>query len=204
MITIVDYGMGNLGSVRNMIKKIGCSAVISSNIDDIMQAKKLILPGVGAFDQGMANICNRGLLEPLNNQVLKNKVPILGICLGFQLLSRRSEEGKASGLNWIAADTKRFNFSSNNINLKIPHMGWNNITPSISSRLFHYWSGESRFYFVHSYHVVCDNENDVSSICQYGYPFAASIEKENIMGVQFHPEKSHRYGMQLLKNFLAL
>jgi imidazole glycerol-phosphate synthase subunit HisH len=204
MIVIVDYGMGNLGSVRNMIKKVGYSSIISSKADDIEKASKLILPGVGAFDRGMENIHQLQIFDVLNEQVLVQKIPVLGICLGFQLLTRRSEEGTVRGLSWIEADTKRFRFDAENSSLKIPHMGWNYVKFNDSSRLFRDWQGELRFYFVHSYHAVCDREQDSSSQCLYGYPFTASIEKENIMGVQFHPEKSHKYGMQLLKNFLTL
>lgn len=203
MNVIIDYGMGNLGSVKNMIKKVGSNAIISSNPEDIMQSQKLILPGVGSFDQGMINLKQRGLLEVLNQRVLVEKVPFLGICLGFQLLSKSSEEGQLSGLGWIEADTQKFNFDTSS-NLKIPHMGWNEVCFKSPSLIFRNWQNEARFYFVHSYHVVCHDPYIISSVSNHGYEFVSSIQNDNIYGVQFHPEKSHKYGMMLLKNFLCI
>ena len=202
MNVIIDYGMGNLGSVKNMIKKVGSSAIISSDPRDIMQSQKLILPGVGSFDQGMINLKQRDLLEVINQRVLVEKIPILGICLGFQLLSKSSEEGKLPGLGWIEADTKKFDFDINS-NFKIPHMGWNEVHFKNASSIFRNWQDEARFYFVHSYHVVCHNPHIISSVSSHGYEFVSSIQNDNIYGVQFHPEKSHKYGMMLLKNFLC-
>jgi imidazole glycerol-phosphate synthase subunit HisH len=203
MNVIIDYGMGNLGSVKNMIKKVGSNAIISSDPRDIMQSQKLILPGVGSFDQGMINLKQRGLLEVLNQRVLIEKVPILGICLGFQLLSKSSEEGQLPGLGWIAADTKKFKFDAD-LNLKTPHMGWNEVYFKSPSLIFRDWRNEARFYFVHSYHVVCHDLHIISSVSNHGYEFVSSIQNDNIYGVQFHPEKSHKYGMMLLRNFLCV
>lgn len=204
MIIIIDYGMGNVGSILNMLKKIGVSARISGSPEDIMAADKLILPGVGAFDQGMTNLAQHGLISLLNHKVLTEKSPILGICLGMQLLSRQSEEGKLPGLGWVEADTRRFNFNSENSHLKIPHMGWNEVRSSPDELLFSGFDKTPRFYFVHSYHVCCDRTEDVMAESFYGYKFTAAVKRENVMGTQFHPEKSHRYGMQLLRNFANL
>jgi imidazole glycerol-phosphate synthase subunit HisH len=202
MIVIIDYGMGNLGSVKNMSKKIGINAVISSDIKDIENAEKLILPGVGAFDQGIKKIHELNLFDILNEKVISRKTPILGICLGFQLLTMHSEEGTLNGLGWIDAVTKRFNFEESDKKMKIPHMGWNSVDFNSSSTLFSDWQGEARFYFVHSYHVVCKSKDIITSECLYGKKITSSIQKHNIHGAQFHPEKSHRYGMKLLRNFL--
>lgn len=202
MIVIINYGMGNLGSIFNMFKKIGVQAIISSDISDIEKAHKLILPGVGAFDNGITNLRNLGLIPVLAEKVITNKTPILGVCLGMQLFTSNSEEGNLPGLGWIDAKTIRFKFDNSHSNLKIPHMGWNLIKAKKESNLFSDMYKDARFYFVHSYHVLCNNEEDVLSTTIYGYEFASSVEKGNIVGVQFHPEKSHKFGIKLFKNFV--
>jgi len=202
MIVIVDYGMGNLGSILNMLKKIGTEATISSNISDIKKAKKLILPGVGAFDNGMRNLHDFGLVSILNDRVIKSKVPILGICLGMQLFTKKSEEGKRQGLGWIDAETIRFRFDQKQTGLKIPHMRWNSLKIQRKSPLFNDFFQESRFYFVHSYHVHCNNEKDILTKTHYGYDFVSSIIQDNIIGIQFHPEKSLKFGMKFLENYV--
>lgn len=204
MIIIIDYGMGNLGSIANMLKKIGAAAaMITTQIPEIEQADKIILPGVGAFDHGMKNLADLGLISILHERVLNEKVPILGICLGMQLLTTCSEEGTLPGLDWIDAETKRFNFDHLQTSFKIPHMGWNTLAiPRQNHPLFTNLYERSRFYFVHSYHVVCKNSKDVLATTFYGYDFVSAVAKDNIYGVQFHPEKSHKFGMQLLKNFV--
>ena len=206
MISIVDYNMGNVGSIRNMLRKIGAESVITSDIDEISRASKLILPGVGAFDNGMIHIERMGMLDVLNEMVLQRRIPVLGICLGMQLITRRSAEGELPGLGWIEADTVRFKFDRQTENAKIPHMGWNVARPRHCDTLFKGLEDldETAFYFVHSYHVLCDDEGDVLATAMHGYEFACAIEKGNILATQFHPEKSHRYGMQLLKNFVEL
>ena len=198
MIVIVDYGMGNLGSISNMLKKIGAKNIVSSKIVDIEGADKLILPGVGAFDNAIKNIKNLGIWEVLNKTAKKGKIPIMGICLGMQLLSKRSEEGVLKGFGWVDAKTIRFRFNGND--LKIPHMGWNTIKMERDDGLLKNLENP-RFYFVHSYHLVCNNEKDILAKTSYGYDFTSIVRNENIMGVQFHPEKSHKFGMQILKNF---
>ena len=195
-IGIINYKMGNIGSILNMLKKIGCACSVSEDPSEILKADKLILPGVGAFDEGMKNLKESGMAEVILKKVTEDKVPLLGICLGMQLLGKRSEEGKLPGLGLVDAETVRFNHG-----LKIPHMGWNTVSSAKIDGLFKNLS-ENRFYFVHSYHVVCQNQEEVLSETNYGVRFTSSIQKENIYGVQFHPEKSHKFGMQLLRNFV--
>jgi glutamine amidotransferase len=202
MITIINYGMGNLGSIANMLKKVGAEAIVASDPAAIAGAEKLILPGVGAFDHGMKGL-NNGWIDGLNEAVLVRGVPVLGICLGMQLLCKSSEEGRLPGLGWIDARVERFHVAAE-ANLKIPHMGWNNVTAAKPNPVLPTGQIEQRFYFVHSYHVVCSNPEDVLATAHYGYDFAAAINQGNVFGVQFHPEKSHRFGMELIKNFAAL
>ena len=201
MIVVVNYGMGNLGSIVNMLKRLGVKAHVSSKPADIAEATKLILPGVGAFDTGMKQIMDRGLAEPLGRKVLGEKTPLLGICLGMHLITRRSEEGRLEGLNWLDAEVVRFDTTSAP-GVKVPHMGWNRVAPSPRSRLFHPLPPEPRFYFVHSFHVVSGQPDDIAASAFHGYRFVAAVERDNIAGVQFHPEKSHKFGMQLLQNFV--
>jgi glutamine amidotransferase len=201
MIVIVNYGMGNLGSIANMLKKSGHRSLISGDPDEIDRAEKLIIPGIGAFDMGMANLANLNLLDVLNKKVLEEKVPTLGLCLGLQLFSTASEEGNLPGLGWIDMCSERFKFVDEDAHLKIPHMGWNTIEICGPHPLLDGLDNESRFYFVHSYHQVTAKPELVLARTDYGYPFASILGRENVMGVQFHPEKSHRFGMQLLKNF---
>lgn len=205
MITIVDYGMGNLGSIKNMLRKVGVQSQITSNHEEIKKATKLILPGVGAFDRGMENLNRQGVMKLLNEKVVNQKTPILGICLGMQLFAKQSEEGQLPGLGWINSTITRFNYNKRNLPpVKIPHMGWNHVVVQRKHPLFSNFQGPIRFYFVHAYHLECTNKNNISSTAIHGYEFVASIQDEHIMGVQFHPEKSHKFGMQLLKNFAEL
>jgi glutamine amidotransferase len=202
MIVIIDYKTGNIGSLSNMLKKIGAEAIVSSNPSDIEKADKLILPGVGAFDVGMKNLKDSGLIPLLEDRVLNKKTPILGICLGMQLLAEKSEEGSLNGLSWIKGEVKRFKFD--NSDLKIPHMGWNVVKPLKEDSLFSGMKDELRFYFVHSYHFVAKDKDSVLATTNYGYDFTSVVAQENIFGVQFHPEKSHKFGMRLLDNFTKL
>lgn len=203
MIVIVDYEMGNVGSIRNMLKRVGTDATITASIDAVRSATKLILPGVGAFDTGMQHIESLGLTEVLNQRALRDRIPVLGICLGMQLLTRSSEEGKMPGLGWIAADTVRFRFDGQQ-GLKVPHMGWNKVRPMRNHPLFAGLDDDPAFYFVHSYFVKCDDDGDAVGCTPYGGEFASVIAHDNIWGTQFHPEKSHRFGMRLLSNFANL
>jgi|TARA_B110000240_G_C13295434_1_gene366104 glutamine amidotransferase len=203
MITIVDYGMGNLGSVQNMFKKIGVSSKITSDKKELEQAEKILLPGVGSFDSAMQKINTSGIREILDYKVLKQKVPILGICLGMQLLTNNSEEGIEPGLGWINAKSKKFQLIKGD-KLKIPHMGWNQTFPSRPSELTKDLPDETRFYFVHSYYVEVDNEENSILKTRYGVSFDSAIQADNIYGAQFHPEKSHKFGMKLFENFAKI
>ena len=203
MIVIIDYGIGNLASVLNMFKKIGNKdAVVSGNKEIIANASKLLLPGVGAFDAGMENLENAGLIPLLNKKVLEEKIPVLGICLGMQLLTKRSDEGLKPGLGWIDGETVKFNLSPE-LKLKVPHMGWNYIKVQRQNPLIDQ-EFKSRFYFVHSYFVRCYDETQSVATCNYGDDFTCMVNKENIFGAQFHPEKSLKFGMKLLENFSKL
>lgn len=204
MIAIVDYKMGNLGSIANMLKKIGEQAIITSDVSVIERAEKLILPGVGAFNTGMVNLDRLGLLSVLNRRALEDKVPVLGICLGMQLLTNGSEEGDRPGLGWIDAETVKFKFDGEQSHLKIPHMGWNTVAIRQHDGIFQDMDTESRFYFVHSYYVRCNHESDVLATTHYGHDFVSSVRHGNIMGTQFHPEKSHKFGTQVFKNFVRI
>jgi glutamine amidotransferase len=200
MIAIVDYRLGNLGSIANMFGRIGAKAVITGDPAQIAQASKVVLPGVGAFDNGMSNLRELGLVDVLNRKVLDEGVPTLGICLGAQLMTRRSEEGCSPGLAWVDAETARFRPEAGR---KVPHMGWCDIRLAKASPLFD-GADAPRFYFVHSYHFDCRRPQDVLATAFYGYEFPAAFSAGNIVGVQFHPEKSHRFGLDVLKRFAAL
>ncbi len=201
MITVVDYGMGNLGSILNMFKRIGVNAVITTDPEVVRSAEKILLPGVGSFDVAMNHINGSGLREILEQKAMVERIPILGICLGMQLFTRGSEEGELPGLGWIPGETKRF---PGRPDLKVPHMGWNMVIPSTPSCLTRDLPEESRFYFVHSYCVTLDDPRHSILKTHYGVEFESGLARENIYGVQFHPEKSHKFGMQLLKNFAGL
>lgn len=206
MVGIIDYGLGNLGSIQNMLKAIGEKSVITSDEKRIEQVDRIILPGVGAFDAGMEQLEQRGLIPVIQNEASKGK-PILGICLGMQLLGRKSEEGKREGLGLIPFDNVRFDFSQVDETLKkqlrIPHMGWDIVEFEQNKPLLQDIKGTQRYYFVHSYHAVCDTKENVLMTCDYGYTFAAAVCKGNIYGVQFHPEKSHDFGMRIFENFVG-
>jgi len=204
VVTIVDYGVGNLASIANMARKAGTACVVSGDPKVLATAERLILPGVGAFDRAMAKLEERGLIPVLTERAMERRVPTLGLCLGMQLFGRGSEEGSRPGLGWIAADNRRFQFSAPATTaLKVPHMGWNYIEPAAPAALLERLPPEPRFYFVHSYHLHCDDSADVMCWTTYGYRFASGIHRGNLWGTQFHPEKSHTFGLALLKNFFA-
>lgn len=198
MLVIIDYGMGNLRSVEKAFKRINAHPVISSKIEDIEQATKLVLPGVGHFKKGMERLHQLGLVEVLNKKVVAENTPILGICLGMQLFTSHSQEGESQGLNWIKANTKAFQLE----NLKVPHMGWNTLAFDTATPLFKGLSNEDAFYFVHSYFVNAATPEKVLCSTKYGINFHSGIVQDHIVGVQFHPEKSHATGLQLLTNFI--
>ncbi len=204
MISILDYNAGNIKSIQNMLKKIGISTEITNEAEKIAAAEKIILPGVGHFDHGMRNLIQSGLIDVLNKKVLTENTPFLGICLGAQLLGNRSEEGEEPGLGWIDMDIVKFDKEKMNHDLKIPHMNWNEISIKKSSDILSDMPEQSRFYFVHSYHMLPKNKEDILCTSTYGYEFVSGVQKKNIFGVQFHPEKSHKFGMKLLENFAKI
>lgn len=204
MISIVDYGMGNIGSISNMLQYIGVKSRLVKSAAQLADAEKIILPGVGAFDAAMRKINESGLREALERKCQQEGVPVLGICLGMQLLTRGSEEGRLPGLGWIAADTLAFR-GCISARLKVPHMGWNTVVPSGEpTNLSSGFDAPPQFYFVHSFFVACDDPRDSMFRVQHGINFDAGVRKGNLFGVQFHPEKSHRYGMRLLKSFAEI
>jgi glutamine amidotransferase len=206
MNVIIDYGIGNIGSIANMLKRIGAESIISAQKQDILAADKIILCGVGGFDDGMSRLEALDICGVLREAVLEKNIPILGICLGMQLFTEGSEEGNKSGLGLIKGFTRKFNFEgcTPGDTLKTPHMGWNEVAFSKPSSMLKDMPGASRFYFVHSYHVVLDQEEDELMAAKYGIQFSAAFARDNCVGVQFHPEKSHKYGLQLFQNFLSL
>lgn len=202
-ICIIDYGLGNVGSIQNMLKRIGYTSVISRNEEDINSADLLFLPGVGSFDDGMNNLRKYNLIPILEKKVLVEKIPIVGICLGMQLLLQGSEEGVQQGLGWIEGYCKKFVFPEPDMKLRVPHMGWNFIKPSQKDSDFFVTDlPELRFYFVHSYFAKLDHQADELCATTYGSGFSSGIRKENIIGFQFHPEKSHKFGMMLFSNIV--
>lgn len=203
MITVVDYGAGNIGSVVNMIRKSGGQVAATGSVGELADAEKILLPGVGSFDNAMTRLKNLGLVDVLQERAAAG-VNFLGICLGMQLLATHSEEGSIPGLGLIPGAVRKFKFDGECSSLKIPHMGWNRVRAVREHSLANGLDQDARFYFVHSYFYDCDNPEDVLFSARYGIDFAAGVQRGNVMGVQFHPEKSHRYGMQLLKNFIEL
>jgi glutamine amidotransferase len=204
MIAIIDYNMGNVASIENIFRKIAREAVITSEPSVLRKADKLILPGVGAFDYGMQNLQSLGIIDVLKEKVMEKGASLLGICLGMQLLTEGSEEGVLPGLGFIKAHTKRFFSEWCGEKMKVPHMGWNYVHVKEDSPLFQNSEQNMRFYFVHSYYVECEDESDVLATTEYGNCFASVIGHGNILGVQFHPEKSHKFGINLLKNYAEL
>jgi glutamine amidotransferase len=200
MLLIVDYGVGNLNSILNMLKKGGINAGISNNKNEISSAAKLLLPGMGHFDNCMIKFNESGFREIIERKVFDEKVPLLGICVGLQMFMASSEEGNEPGLGWIKGKTVRFRKEEMGNGEKIPNMGWLEVKREKESPLM---AGleDARFYFAHSYHVEVTDSSDILTSAEYGYKFTVGVERDNILGVQFHPEKSHRFGMRLLKNF---
>ncbi|MBI5686981.1 MAG: imidazole glycerol phosphate synthase subunit HisH [Verrucomicrobia bacterium] len=199
---IVNFGLGNLGSLQHKLRRAGIEAGISSRPDEIERARLLFLPGVGHFAMGMKNLRDYGLIPVLNKKVLEDKTPVMGICLGMQLMTKWSEEGDVAGLGWIPAVTRRFRFEGDAAGLKIPHIGWQPLQARRAGPLLDGVAPQQLFYFVHSYHVCCERQEDVLTTTHYGYDFVSAVSCGNILGTQFHPEKSHRRGMQLILNFV--
>lgn len=200
MIAIIDYGVGNLASIQNMFKKAGVIAEVCSKSEEIEAAAKIVLPGMGAFDNCMQKYNDSGFRDIVEQKVMQDKIPVLGICVGLQMFMESSEEGKLPGLGWVKGKTVLFDHSKLTAGQKIPNMGWLDTYCSRETKLMQ-GIEEPRYYFAHSYHIVVSDNTDTAITANYGYDFTAGIEKGNILGVQFHPEKSHRFGMQLFKNF---
>ncbi len=203
MIAIIDYGMGNLGSVKRKLDRIGVDSVVTFHPEEIRNSEKLILPGVGHFGNAINELKERGLWDILNHEVLIEKKPILGICLGMQLMAKNSEEGNEAGFGWFDAEVVRFRVQDT-LRYKVPHMGWNQVKVMKQSPLFADLSPDQSFYFVHSYHLKCNDQSDILNKTEYEYSFVSAIQKDNIYGVQYHPEKSHEAGEKLLRNFVEV
>lgn len=200
-ILVANYGMGNVGSIANMIRKVGGEAVVTGDANSVAAAEKLVLPGVGAFDQGMRAVAEKGLMAPLR-EAAERGIPILGICLGMQLMMERSEEGRLPGLGFVPGDIRRF--PTGDGLPRVPHMGWNRIAVKKTCPLFDGDGDDRRYYFVHSYFVSCAAPDDVVATTVHGREFVSAFQRGNLFGVQFHPEKSHRFGMALFRQFLAI
>ena len=203
MVAVVDYGIGNTGSICKMIEKLGFETCITKNEFEIRDAERIVLPGVGSFDNAAKKLRDTGLISLLSELALQHNKPFLGICLGMQLLFESSEEGIENGLGWIEGKVVKFDLSKMNSE-KIPHMGWNSVDFNPESPLFKDINNEIRFYFTHSFHVTNVNESEVIGMTNFGYDFICAVQKNNIFGVQFHPEKSHRFGLQLMQKFLEI
>lgn len=201
-VAVIDYGMGNIGSICKMLTLVGAEPFVTSEADRLASADKLVLPGVGHFDRAMDNLEAAGLVESLRDIVLRGGKPLLGICLGMQLVCRSSEEGTKPGLGYVDAVVRRFP-SDEQRRLKVPHMGWGQLDVRRPSALFANLAPDARFYFVHSYFVDCANESDVVARSTYGLSFVSALQRNNVMGVQFHPEKSHRFGIQVFRQFVG-
>lgn len=199
-VTVVSCGAGNVGAIPNALKRLGIAADVTEDPNAVSRADRLILPGVGAFDPAMTHLARTGLREAVVDRVLAG-VPTLGICLGMQLFANRSEEGTLPGFGWIPGHVRRLGTTAGSGQLRVPHMGWNTISTAKSHYLFDGIGATGRFYFAHSYHFVCDSESDVLATTTYGAPFTSAVQRENVIGIQFHPEKSHAFGLQVLSRF---
>jgi glutamine amidotransferase len=204
MITIIDYGVGNINAFVNVYKRLNIPTKIANKSEDLIGAEKLILPGVGHFDHAMKELDKSGMRPKINELVLEKKIPVIGICVGMQMMGNYSEEGELEGLKWIDASIKRFDESKIQQVTRLPHMGWNDVVPYKNSPLFKGLEKDALFYFLHSYYFECSDDKDILCTSEYGDKFASAVNHENIFGIQFHPEKSHHYGELLLHNFAKI
>ncbi|MDP2420249.1 imidazole glycerol phosphate synthase subunit HisH [Sediminibacterium sp.] len=204
MITLIDYGVGNIYAFQNVYKRLDIPTKIAKSRDDLLNAEKLILPGVGSFDYAMNQLNASGMRELLDELVLVKKVPVIGICVGMQMMSNKSEEGKLEGLKWIDSEVLKFDERLIKHRTKLPHMGWNDVKPVKTHPLFEGLENDSIFYFLHSFYFKCNIPENSLAISDYGITFSSAVNCDNIFGIQFHPEKSHQYGEKLLHNFAKL
>lgn len=204
MITLIDYGVGNINAFVNVYKRVDVPVKIAKTKEDLIGAQKLILPGVGHFDHAMTQLNNSGMRDTLDKMVLLDKIPVIGICVGMQMMANNSDEGTLEGLKWIDASVRKFDESKINQVTRLPHMGWNDVKPVKDIPLFNGLEKDAIFYFLHTYYFECNNPNDVMAVTEYGGEFASAAHHENKYGIQFHPEKSHSYGETLLHNFAKL
>lgn len=204
MITIIDYGLGNIRAFVNVYERLNIKTKIARTADEITGAEKIILPGVGAFDYAMSQLNASGMRDELEKQVVINKVPVIGICVGMQMLARSSDEGRLPGLGWVDGEVRMFDPELIPYKTRLPHMGWNSMTPVKENHLLNGFDGPMRFYFLHSYYFICHQDDDVIATTHYGITYASAINRGNVYGIQFHPEKSHSNGIRLLHNFAKL
>lgn len=204
MIGIVNYGLGNIHAFVNIYKRLNIQAEIASTPDELRSAEKIILPGVGAFDWAMTRLNESGMRNALEDLVVRERKPVLGICVGMQMMANRSDEGQLDGLGWIDGEVKKFDDSTFTQKTHLPHMGWNDVAQQGGDGLFRDLESGARFYFLHSYYFAPRNQNHVLAVTDYNGPYASAVRSENVFGVQFHPEKSHEWGIQLLKNFAEI
>lgn len=204
MITIIDYGVGNIFAFQNVYKRLNIPTRIAKSVEDLKEVDKLILPGVGAFDYAMSQLNNSGMRERLDELVLNQKIPVIGICVGMQMMGNKSDEGNLEGLNWIDANIRKFDEDTIQQRTKLPHMGWNDVMPTSNHPLFQGLEQDAIFYFLHSFYFECNNVDDSIATSNYGMNFTSAANHDNVYGIQFHPEKSHNYGEQLLHNFAKL
>ena len=204
MITIIDYGVGNVFAFQNVFNRLNIPSKIAKSVDDLISVSKLILPGVGHFDYAMSQLNKSGMRDRLDELVLSEKIPVIGICVGMQMMAHKSDEGTLDGLCWIDACVKKFDEATINHHAKLPHMGWNDVKPNVNHPLFKGLEQEAIFYFLHSFYFKCSNQKNSISKTDYGINFSSSVQHDNVYGIQFHPEKSHSYGERLLENFAKL
>ncbi|MCK9380227.1 MAG: imidazole glycerol phosphate synthase subunit HisH [Sulfuritalea sp.] len=204
MITIVDYGLGNVLAFMNVYSRLNIPVAVAKSADDLAKATKLILPGVGSFDHAMRQLELSGMRHAIEQLVLQKGIPVLGVCVGMQMLAKSSEEGMLAGLGWIDGKVRKFDLSTMPRGASLPHMGWNDVQPVADSGLFKGMEQDARFYFLHSYYFQCRQQADILAVTDYGDQFTCAVRRNNVYGVQFHPEKSHHFGSQLLKNFAEI
>ena len=201
MITVIDYGLGNVLAFVNAYSRLNIPVAVAKSANDLVNATKLVLPGVGSFDNAMQQLDQSGMRQPVEQLVLQNAMPVLGICVGMQMLAKCSDEGELPGLGWIDSKVKKFDLSAMPPGTNLPHMGWNDVKPVVDGGLFKGMEQDARFYFLHSFYFECYQQPNVLAVTDYGGQFSCAVRRDNVYGVQFHPEKSHHFGSQLLKNF---